>query len=182
MKKQKETKSSKKYIKTNKNKEKKEKNYSSIILVIITILIIILIFFLSSQTGKKPSNSSGIFTFSSTEFESITASGVYEYQASIDTDVTSIFFFCSNEDKDCYNELSTLNKIAKENNLNIEYINVLELVDSEKENLTNISDIFDEDYYPTLVICQNKKIQEYVNNFLDEDEIIVLFKKYEIIK
>ena len=166
-------------IKNNKNKEKIKSNYANIIFIIVSILILILIVILSLQTEKKSNPDFSNFNIS--EFENITTIGINEFQASLETDTLSIFFFCSNEDRKCYDELKNLNEIAKENNLIIEYINVLELVDLEKEQLNNTFNIFDDEYYPNLIISKDKKIKTNINEFSNKEEIIKIFKEYEII-
>ena len=75
------------------------------------------------------------------------------------------------------NVMQALDKIAKEYSLIIEYINILELVDSEKEVLTNSSDIFNETYYPHLVIIKNGKIISDSNDYLNGNEIKKTLKK-----
>lgn len=172
-------------MKTKENKNKKKiktnskTNYLNIIFIIISILIILLIFFLSLQPQKK--SNSGIFNLNVSEFENINTIGINEFQASLEIDTLSIFFFCSNEEKKCYEELKILNDIAKENKLTIEYINVLELVDLEKEQLNNISNVFNEKYYPNLIISKDKEMKVNINEFSKRDEIIEIFKEYEII-
>ena len=162
-----------------KNKQPKETNNTNIIFIIGSFFIILLIIFLSLQPSKK--STSDPFNFDLSKLENTNVIGINEFQASLEIDDLSIFFFCSNEEKKCYEELKILNDIAKENNLTIEYINILELVEVEKEQLKNIADLFNEDYYPNLIICRDKKIKANINKFLDKDEIIKILKEYEII-
>lgn len=166
-------------MKTSKKKEKQQPK-NNIIFIVIIIIILLIIVALSLKTNSK--NNNGIYTFNSTEFTNISVIGMGEYQASLNFNGTSIIFFCSNEEESCYKELKELDKIAKEYSLIIEYINVLELVDSEKEILTNSSDIFNNDFYPHLVIIQNGKVISDSNKYLNGNEIKKELKKYEIIK
>ena len=51
----------------------------------------------------------------------------------------------------------------------IEYINVLELVDSEKEDLKSY-EMFKNDLYPKLIIIKNNNIK-YYDSFLSKEEL-----------
>lgn len=164
----------------NSKKQQKKQQQKNIIFTIVIVIILLIIIALSLKTNQK--NNNDIYTFNSTEFTNISVIGIGEYQASLSFNGTSIIFFCSNEEKSCYEELQELDKIAKEYSLIIEYINILELVDSEKEVLTNSSDIFNKTYYPHLVIIENGKIISDSNNYLSGNEIKKVLKKYEIIK
>lgn len=161
-------------------KNSKKQQQKNIIFTIVIVVILLIIITLSLITNTK--NNNDIYTFNSTEFVNVSVIGIGEYQASLSFNGTSIIFFCSNEEKSCYKELRELDKIAKEYKLIIEYINVLELVDSEKEVLTNSSDIFNETYYPHLVIIENGKIITDSDNYLGGNEIKKVLKKYKIIK
>jgi len=159
-------------------KEKIKKN-NNIIIILISVILIIIIFFISSKLEKKDNNE--IFNFNSSEFKNITMIGLYEYQASLNFDGTSIIFFCSNEDKECYEELKILNSLSSDIGISIEYLNVSELVETEKEQLINTSDLFKEQYFPYLIIINNKEIKDYSNQFQSEEEIKTMFKNSKII-
>jgi hypothetical protein len=161
-------------------KKQKKPQKNNIVFIVIIAIILLLIIALSLKTNSK--NNGNIFTFNSTEFANISVIGIGEYQASLNFNGTSIIFFCSNEEKSCYEELKELDEIAKKHSLIIEYINILELVDSEKEILASSTDIFNENYYPHLVIIENGNIISDSNKYLNGNEIKEILKKHKIIK
>ena len=110
--------------KVNQNTEKNN-NIKNIILIVGVVLVVIIVFLLSTKMGPKGNNV--INNFSISEFENVTAVGLGEYKASFAHEGNSIFFFCSNEEEKCYDMLKDLNKVAKDNEVMIEYLNVLEL-------------------------------------------------------
>ena len=164
----------------NSKKQQKQQQQKNIIFTIVIVIILLIIIALSLKTNQK--NNNDIYTFNSTEFTNISVIGIGEYQASLSFNGTSIIFFCNNCKGTWHFSIHQLDKIAKEYSLIIEYINILELVDSEKEVLTNSSDIFNKTYYPHLVIIENGKIISDSNNYLSGNEIKKVLKKYEIIK
>lgn len=165
--------------KVSKNQLKKDRN-KNIIFIAVILLVLIVIIVLSFNLNNKSSNIK--LPFSSSEFKNISVIGIQEYQASLNFDGTSIILFCNNEVKACYDELKELDKIAEEHKIIIEYVNVAELVESEKTELSAITNIFDDDYYPNLIIINNKNILNNSNEYLTGNEIEDLLKKHEIIK
>lgn len=169
-------------MKSKKKFKIKKEDYIKNLIFILLVLILIIIIFVLSLNNQAKRDADEVYNFNITEFENITPIGINEYIASLNFDGASIIFFCTNESKDCYHELTSLNSIAKENNLYIEFINVLELADSEKKQLKEISSYFKDSYYPNLMIIQNKKVIFNSNIYLIEEEIISLLEEYEIIK
>ena len=167
-------------VKKKQTKKKKDNHIvKNIIYIISTIFIIYVIFIISNNTNKKDNN--GLFTFDTSSFSNITAIGVSEYEASLNYDGQSVIFVCSNESKDCYNMLEHLNDIGKKNNINIEYLNVLELVEEEKNLLTKILPKYAEKDYPFLnVLNADKSI--IFDEFLEKDTIEEILKENKIIK
>jgi len=163
-----------------KNVKNKSPMYKNLIFVVVTLLIIVIIVILSLNLSKD--KKSNFMAFNSAEFANLSVIGIAEYQASLNFDGISIIYFGSNESEECYKQLKELDKIAKDYNLIIEYINVLELVEEEKKQLSNITDIFNEQYYPNLLIINNGKILENKTESLTNNEIKELLRKHEIIK
>ena len=96
------------------------------------------------------------------------------------TDNKNIFAFCDAKSKYCESVKYTLGSIAKENNIDIYYIDLgdsINLADSLK----------DLDYqgtytYPLTIILENKKIIDYVIGDSEKEYYINLFKKDGIIR
>ena len=148
-----------------KNK-KKQQNILPLIIVIVLILILIFIpVFLSSNKDKK------IFTFSTSEFKHITAIGVNEFVATMDDSHKSIIFICNNENKDCYDMLTILDSIADERSIYVEYINVLELTDEEREYMQGNYEYLKDSLYPKLLLINNKRVATN-DAFLTKEEIV----------
>ena len=139
------------------------------LLIKVVLPAVLMIFFLYIMVkGSEENNSTTpeIYNFNPEEISSnITAIGVEEFKASMNTKSDSIFFFCSNEEKKCFQELQDL----KDFNINIEYLNILELTDMEKDELNNY-EIFKDGLYPKLIIIKNNSIK-YYGNYLDKEEL-----------
>lgn len=163
----------------NKN-NKKENNIKSIVLIVLSIIMVIIVFILSTKLGPKGNKI--INNFNISDFENVSAIGLGEYKASFAYDGVSIIFFCSNEEEKCYDELKDLNLVAKENKLTIEYLNILELVEDEKNELDNLLDKKGKALFPTLLIINNNEIKENIDTYISENEIVELFKKQGLIK
>ena len=163
---------------TKKQIKKTEKNNVFLILGLIILLVVIIVLSLTVGSSKTPVE----LPFTTSSFENISIIGINEYKVSLNYDGTSIIFFCSNEKQGCYDELKALNEIAKEKELIIEYVNVDELVDSEKEELKNTNEIFRESYYPVLVVISNKEVVEINNKYLNKEKIEKILKENKIIK
>lgn len=170
----------KKTKKNNNKKTEKANNIKNIILIIGVVLVILIIFILSIQMGPKGNHV--VNNFSISDFENVTAVGIGEYKASFAHDGASIFFFCSNEEEKCYDMLKDLNDYAKDNELMIEYLNVLELVEEEKNELDNLLDKKGKSLYPTLLIINNGEIKENISTYISSEEINKLFKKNDLLK
>lgn len=162
---------------TKKTNKKQEKTNIFFIAGLIILLVIIIV--LSLTLGSK--NSPIELPFETSSFQNISSIGVNEYKVSLNYEGTSIIFFCSNEKQGCYDELKALNEIAKEKELIIEYINVDELVESEKEDLKKSHEIFKEKSYPVLMVISNKQVLETNNEFLNKKEIEKILKENKII-
>ena len=166
-----------------KNKRKKQikvetiKNIAFSFSIVVALMLIIILSLMSNNKKNSDFHSLDI-----TNFSNISVIGVNEYLASLNFNGTSIIFFCSSEEEACYDELNELDKIAKQYNLIIEYVNVLELVESEKEILSNTTDIFNDNYFPHLLLIQDGKILNDNNKYLKGNEIKEVLKEYEIIK
>lgn len=163
---------------TSKKQLKKEQKSNTILILTLVILLVIIIVLSLTIGSKKTSND---LPFSSSEFENISTIGIKEYLASLNYDGTSIIFFCSNEKQECFDELEALDKIAKEKELIIEYINVDELVDVEKEEIKTSNNIFDEQYYPVLIVVSNREVLHTSNKYLNKGEIENILKEHKII-
>ena len=163
---------------TKKQIKKTEKNNVFLILGLIILLVVIIVLSLTVGSSKTPVE----LPFTTSSFENISIIGINEYKVSLNYGGTSIIFFCSNEKQGCYDELKALNEIAKEKELIIEYVNVDELVDSEKEELKNTNEIFRESYYPVLVVISNKEVVEINNKYLNKEKIEKILKENKIIK
>jgi len=171
---------SKKTKKITNKKTKEENNIKNIILITSVIVVVIIIFILSTKIGPKGNNT--LNNFSISELENVSAIGIGEYKASFAYEGTSIIFFCSNEEEKCYDELKKLNDIAKDNDLTIEYLNVLELVETEITELDNLLDKKGKSLYPTLLIIKDNEIKENIDSYISKDEINKLFKKNNLLK
>lgn len=165
--------------KVNQNTEKNN-NIKNIILIVGVVLVVIIVFLLSTKMGPKGNNV--INNFSISEFENVTAVGIGEYKASFAHEGNSIFFFCSNEEEKCYDMLKDLNKVAKDNEVMIEYLNVLELVETETSELDNLLDKKGKELYPTLLIIKDGEIKENINTYISKNEINKLFKQNDLLK
>lgn len=164
-----------------KTKAKKQKNNNclkNILYIVISLIIIGVIFVLSTNSSQKDSP---ISNFDITSYSNIVSIGVNEFEASFGHDGMSIVLFCNTEISECQNEIIALNEVGKENNIYFEYINVIELVDSEIEQLENISDIFKTKKYPNLVIINSGEIVNNTNTYLDEKDIERILKDYNVI-
>ena len=160
-------------------KKVNKNNKSNIVFIFLALAVLIVIVIVSLTI--KPKSKDDIYDFRSDEFEHITSIGVGEFEASFQIDELSIIFFCSNESRECHEELTTLNDLAGENKLSVEYINVLELVDSEKEYLKSKWAVFKNDYYPNLVIIKDKKIVNNSNTYFNREELTAFLKQNQII-
>ena len=159
------------------NKESKKSTIKNLIFIFVVIFIIGIIFILSNNTNKK--DNSGFFYFNTSEFSNITAIGLPEYQASLNYEEKSIIFICSNESNDCYNTLKNLNSVAKDKNISIEYLNILELVEEEKNELKKLLPSFEEKGYPYLVVINEKESTIY-KDYLEKSHIEEIFKENKI--
>lgn len=157
----------------------KEKFISNLLIFISVIILIIVIILSTMIKPKEDSLNNNPFDISN--FSNVTVIGLMEYFSSFNYQGDSIIFFCSNEEDKCFDELSDLSTIAKEYNLNVEYVNVPELVDSEKEELANNHDEFKESFYPHLIIIKNGQIVNNSNKYLDYEEIKEIFISNKII-
>ena len=110
---------------------KNRERIKNIIFVIVILVLIMIIVVMSSMVKSRDSN----YVFNSSDFENIMVIGLSEYASSYDVDSPSIVYFGSNDDEKSHEQLKILNDLAGEYDLLIEYIDVLELVDSEKERL-----------------------------------------------
>ncbi len=158
-------------------KESKKTTIKNLIFIFIVIFIIGIIFILSNNTNKKDNN--GLFYFNTSEFSNITAIGLPEYQASLNYEYKSIIFICSNESEDCYNTLNNLNSVGKDKNISIEYLNVLELVEEEKNELLQLLPDFEEKEYPYLVVINEKESTIY-KDYLEKSHIEEILKDNKI--
>ena len=148
----------------------------NIIIAVLVILLFVILIFLSTKVGGSDSKRT---SFSSSEFENITAAGIAELKTSVDSVSKSIFFICDNEDEKCYDELTDLNTLAGRYNLSIEYINVKELVDSEIKDLKIYLPIFDKELYPKLILINDDLT--YSEGFQSKSELIKVFKENNFI-
>ncbi len=159
-------------------KQKNNNSLKSIIFVVISFIFIGIIFVLSTKSSQ---NESPISNFDITSYSNITSIGINEFEASFGHDGISVILFCSNEIRECQNEIIALNEVGKENNIYFEYINVVELVDSEIEQLETISDIFKQKKYPNLVIINSGEIVNNTNTYLEKKDIEKVLKDYNVI-
>lgn len=161
--------------------KKNKKNNNIIFLVVMSIILLGLIF-LSFYIKPKNGRTKELFTFNIGEFKNISPIDFEMFKASLNSNDTSIIFFCIYESGQCYNEVNYLNSIAEKYKLNIEYMDILELTDVEKTELQEKSGIFaDENFFPNLLIIKEHKIYDNNNSYLNQDEIIDFFKKNNII-
>jgi hypothetical protein len=121
----------------------------------------------NKEVEKRNDDGVEIYNFNPREISNVEGVGVGEFDVSLTTMTDSVFLLCSNEDKKCYQMLVDLHSLGKDN---IEYLNVLELVDSEKEQLNSYGLFKNKDLYPSLVIIKNGKIDVY-EDFLTKDEL-----------
>lgn len=161
-------------------KTEKESNIKNIILIIGAIIVVIIVFLVSTKMG--PNGNNIINNFSISEFENVTAVGLGEYKASFAHEGNSIFFFCSNEEEKCYDMLKDLNNVAKDNEIMIEYLNVLELVETEISELDNLLDKKGKSLYPTLLIIKDGEIKENINTYISKTEIKKIFTQNDLMK
>lgn len=170
--------SNKKKNKASTTKTNKDNNLiKNIIFIIAVIIIICLVFVLSLNIGNKDKNSN----FDISEYTNITSIGLYEFEASFNHDGISVFLFCNTEEEKCQNEIKVLDEIGKEKNISFEYLNVIELVDSEIERLENISDIFKKQKYPNLIIMKSGEIVNNTNKYAEKEEIERILKENKVI-
>lgn len=170
----------KKKTKTANKTTENTNNIKNIILILVAIIAIIVVFVLSTTLGPKGNNI--INNFNVSDFKNVAVIGIGEYKASFAFEGASIIFFCSNEEEKCYDELKDLNDIAMENDLTIEYLNVLELVETEKNELDNLLDKKGKTLYPTLLIISDNEIKENISNYISKDEIEKIFSRNGLIK
>ena len=170
--------------KTNKSTSKKDvkkidtNTFKNVIFTVVVIGIIFLVFILSSNIGKKDNSN---VNFDINEYTNITSIGLYEFEASFNHDGLSLFLFCSTEEVKCQNEIKALDEIGKQYNISFEYLNVIELVDSEIERLESTSDIFKKQKYPNLLIMKSREIVNNISRYLEKDEIEKVLKENEVI-
>lgn len=153
----------------------------NIVFSLVVIIIIVIIMVISFNYHKDSDNPKGAYYFDILEFKNVSPIGIPQFMAIVGSNEDSVTLFCNNEDINCYNELKSLDKIMGDNNKAIEYINVVELVDSEKETLSELSDIFNGSYYPNLVVIRDGKIVNNSNEFLEKDAIEKFLKDNEFI-
>ncbi len=155
--------------------KKKKKDHTNkkreVIFGILIVLSLIATIFLSFVVSPGNNNA----------YPHINHIGVAEFRSSYNVDVTSIIYFGNGEIDESNEELKVLDDVAKEYDLMIEYVNVAELVPQEKEELKTIESSFNGDCYPNLIIIKEGKTVNNSNVYLNRDEILDLFKKYEII-
>ena len=111
------------------------------------------------------SKNSTNYSFSVKNMNNITEVKLEEFKKNIKNKSDSIFFFCSNEDQNCYNMLINLSEYNK----NIKYLNIIKITNIEKDELTN-SEIFKDGLYPKLIIINNNSIN-YYSNYLNKEEL-----------
>ena len=76
-----------------------------------------------------------------------------------------------------------IQKIAKDYNLNIDYLNTDEFSEDDQQRLMNSDEFFKEGYgTPVLLIVGQNKIIDKVDGLTDTAHYIDFFKKYEFIK
>ena len=111
-------------------------------------------------------NSSNNYQFKPEDIgNNIIVIGIEDFKTSIDTKKDSIIFLCSNNNQKCYNMLLNL----KNTNMNIRYLNILELTDKEKDEIKNY-EIFKDGLYPKLIVIKNNSIK-YYSNYLNKEEL-----------
>ncbi len=148
----------------------KTKSFALYIFIKAVLPSLFCIFFLwlmvsGTKTEKEKTNEK-VYNFNPREISKVNGIGVQEFEASMATMSDSVFLFCSNEDEKCYQMLVDLHSLGKDE---IEYLNVLELVDSEKELLKKY-DIFNDSLYPKLIIIKNNKYN-YYSKYLTKEEL-----------
>ena len=166
-------------MKKSTKKKDNSKKSNIIFLIFMSIILLVLIFLSFYITPKKKNNN--LFTFDITELQYISPIDLEMFKASLHYQGMSIIFLCINESEQCYNEVNNLNFVAKNYQLNIEYMNILELVDKEKDELKKQDIIFNDELYPKLLIIKDNKIIDSNNEYLDYDGMINFFKKNSVI-
>lgn len=162
-------------------KNKKDKRSNIIFLVFMAIILLGLIF-LSFYIKPKKNDSNELFTFDINDFQNISPIDFEMFKASLYSNDMSIIFLCAYENSQCYDEVNSLNAIARKYELNIEYMDILQLTDMEKAELQEKSDILIADHlFPNLLIIKESKIIDSNSSFVNQDEIIDFFKKNNII-
>lgn len=164
--------------------KKTEKKRNNIInnIIFIGIFIILLIAIIVVSLNIKKEDKTFNTSFSSSEFKNITAIGLYEYEASFAYEGNSVIFFCNNEKRECFDELTDLDEIASKYGISIEYIDILELLEDEKKQLREISNIFNDDFYPNLVLIKDGEVVNNSNKYLNEEDIVDLLSDKEFIE
>ena len=137
-----------------------------LIKVILPTVLTMFFLYIMIQGTESEKTEPNIYNFNPEEISSnITAVGLEEFKASINTKSDSIFLFCSNEERKCYEQLQALSSL----NINIEYLNVLELTNSEKDELKNY-EMFKNNLFPKLIIIKNGSIK-YYSDYLNTEEL-----------
>lgn len=107
-----------------------------------------------------------------------------DYEKLIKSDKTEIIVFGQTSCSYCIKAKPVLNKVIKDNDVKINYLNITELGDEDKENFGTSLDYFESNDWgtPLTLIVKKGKVIDSANGLLDYDGYVELFSKNGIIK
>lgn len=83
----------------------------------------------------------------------------------------------------CESAKPALNAIAKENELEINWLNITELSEEEQTKVIQSFEIFNQDFgTPLIMIVNNNKVLDSIQGYENKDKYVEFFKKNELIK
>jgi len=83
----------------------------------------------------------------------------------------------------CESAKPVLNALAKENDIEINWLNITELSEEEQTKVVQSLDIFNEDFgTPLIMIVSNKKVVDSIQGYENKDQYVEFFKKNNFIK
>ena len=83
----------------------------------------------------------------------------------------------------CESAKPALNAIAKENEIDINWLNITELSEEDQVNVTSSLDIFAEDFgTPLVIVVKNKKVLDSFSGYESQEQYEKFFKENNLIK
>ena len=166
-----------------------KKKISIILIILFIVILFVVCFFLTPKTEDEPSGdiltraqeeSSAILESERKDFEEVNVSSYLEKYRS---DELNIVLIGRTTCPYCQIAEPILQKISKEYNLTIFYLNTDYVTQDEKESLLSSDEFFNSSFgTPLLMIVGKEEIVDTLEGLADYDQYISFLKKNEFIK